>query len=67
MPPPADPIPDSHVRAAARALYEAYDYEGAGNRTAWGNMPAHEQAMYIRVAARVLAALDLHKLGKFNG
>jgi hypothetical protein len=60
-------FPDNYVRAAARGLYEAYDYEGAGHTTAWGNMPEHEQAMYLRVAKRVLEMLELHKLGKFNG
>jgi hypothetical protein len=58
---------DSEIRAAARAIYEAYDYMGAGYTTAWGNLPAHEQKTYLQLAKAALVAVERHKRGEFNG
>jgi hypothetical protein len=58
---------DGEKRAAARAIYEEYDYMGAGNRTAWGNLPAHEQQTYLQLAAAALRAVQRHRRGEFNG
>lgn len=58
---------DGEIRAAARGIYEEYDNLGAGYRTAWGNLPAHEQQTYLRLAAAAFAAAERHKRGEFNG
>jgi hypothetical protein len=58
---------DGEIRAAARGIYEHYDYMGAGFTTAWGNLPAHEQERYLQLAAAALVAAERHKRGEFNG
>lgn len=58
---------DGEIRAAARGIYEEYDNLGAGYTTAWGNLPAHEQQTYLRLAAAAFAAAERHKRGEFNG
>lgn len=59
--------PEGEIRAAARAIYEAYDAMGAGFTVSWGAMPEQEKLRYLQLATAALEGVEQHKAGKFNG